>query len=1189
MRLKYLELQGFKTFCNKTRLQFNDGISVVVGPNGSGKSNISDAMRWVLGEQSIKNIRCMKLEDVIFAGSESKRPHGFASVTLVFDNQNRKLVYSEDEVSITRRYYRSGESEYFINMKPVRLKDINELFMDTGVGKDGYSIVGQGKISSIVSAKPIERREIFEEAAGISGCRYRKEDAEHKLKQASENLVRVKDILSELETRIGPLKKQSEKAKLYLKYTEEKKDIEIGLWLDSLEKSKLSMEEYRGKLNFLKEQKEGISKKVSKVEIDIENTVSESNLCLAEIDNLRRFLCTVDEQISEGKNKISLLNSDIGHNNETIDKSDAEISEIETVLKDLENNLMFKNNIYELKKEDIKSKKDEIERFEDKLKENENQMSGHKDGGEQVTKEIDLLDKDRRKKDLDRLLLENSIKEFEIRKENIKNSILIKKDKLEKANKTVDNKKQKFNDIFKKLDSVSDKYSKISLDIQNKKVEYSKSLELLQNINLDIENHRRKIKLLEDFESHMEGFSNSVRSVMKESKLGSLKGIIGPVSSIIRTTSEYSIAIDVALGMAAQNIITVSEGDAKQAIYFLKNNKFGRATFLPISSIKGNKISTNELIGNLGIKGIACDLCECLDEYKGILNYLLGRIVIVDNLDNAVYISKKFSSRFKIVTMDGQVINSGGSLTGGSISGRTGFMSRVSEINELKDITKTLENKRFNYKIIVDSLNEDLEKQENLINKYKSEISEFSSMKNDLSIQMSIIKSEKESDEKVLIELYNQKQYLIDKIDNNKKQILNYIKSIDVLDSKIKDLKSRYGKMKAINDKFLEQNQNINNKIPELKIEHVSLEKEMELINLEMLSIKRSKEEKKQRIKILSEENSRLKNINEAAFNDVNLLDLKIKELHKKKVDSEKKINSLKVKREELEKLSSLLRKEEKDISNENEIIIKELSRLEEKGINIQKEYDEIIAKLWDEYGMTLGEAKENYSKLRDINDSKKRLILLKSNIKNLGEVSVSSIEEYKEVNKRYIFMSSQVEDIEKSRKELTNVINGLDKDMKKIFLDKFEEINKNFSNILNELFGGGFGKLTLENSDDILTSGINISVRIPGKNEIHLEALSGGEKSLVAIALYFAIMKVNPPPFCVLDEIEAALDDVNVDRFASYLRKICAKTQLIIITHRRGTMEEADVLYGVTMVQEGVSSLLELKVSEIMDKVLSV
>lgn len=1187
MKVKYLELQGFKTFPNKTKLQFKEGISVVVGPNGSGKSNVSDALRWVLGEQSIKNIRCLKMEDVIFAGSESRKPHGFASVTLAFDNQDGRLPYKDTEVAVTRRYYRSGESEYLINMRQVRLKDINELFMDTGVGRDGYSIVGQGKISAIVSAKPRERREIFEEAAGISGCRYRKEDAENKLKQASENLVRIKDILSELESRVGPLKKQSEKAKLYLKYAEEKKLSEISLWIYNLDKYKLEINEFKAKLDALQLQKSELDEKIEKVGSDIENSSHENNSCMAQIDGLRRSNQETESEISQSVNKIALLKSDIKHNEDTILKAIDETRQLESSLKDIENNLIYKNKVYESKKEEVQEKENQIKDSEIELQKLQLEIADYRSGVQSVYVKIEDLEKNKNDKHLKIMLLKNSIEEFNSQKSSINQSISDKSQSFDAIGQNIQELENKLCDLNEEFDALSSKRSEFENKLKLKKNKREDNVRKLKEAILENRNRENKIKILEDLENQMEGFSNSVRSVIKKSKSGELQGIVGTVSSILTTNPEYSVAIDIALGMSAQNIVTVSESDAKNAILFLKSGRLGRATFLPISSIKGNSLNVSGLASCPGFKGIASDVCTCDSKYAQVLNYLLGRVVIADNIDNAIAISKKFASKFKIVTMDGQVINAGGSLTGGSVSGKAGFISRISEINKLKSEKSKVDSELIVMRKHCDELGQELEQDEKILTEYKSKIQEMSLNKNELNIKISNLKQQESSNKKIMEELDSNVRDLLSKIASNEEDIKKYSQEIRSFDKELAALDIQRQEIEKSDDKFKQKNQTLLQKIPELKIELVSLQKELEIFAMEISSINNGKSEKNTRIQQLGQENERLQNLNESASKEITVLENSIQGLKKRKTESENKIENLKNKRENLERSSSELRKQEKELLSENQIIIKELSRLDERGINIQKEYDSIIAGLWDEYGMTLGEAKSVATEIKDINEEKKKLNTLKSNIKGLGEVNVASIEEYKEVNKRYCFMNEQVEDIEKSRRELNNVISGLDKDMRRIFLEKFNDINNYFSKIVNELFGGGAGKLMLENSEDVLESGINISVRVPGKNEIHLEALSGGERSLVAIALYFAIIKVNPPPFCLLDEIEAALDDVNVDRFAGYLRKICDKTQIIVITHRRGTMEEADVLYGVTMAQEGVSSLLELQVGEVMSKIL--
>ncbi len=1184
MKLKFLELQGFKTFPNKTTIKFVDGISAVVGPNGSGKSNISDAVRWVLGEQSVKNLRCNKLEDVIFAGSGSKGAQGLASVRLVFDNKDGCVENLDDEISIMRRYSRSGESEYFINMKPARLRDINELFMDTGMGKDGYSIIGQGKIDEIISSKASERREIFEEAAGISGCRYKKEDAICRLNQAEDNLKRVKDILYELESRVEPLKRQSDKAELYMQYSESKRGLEISLWMREIDSYRSGISQHKEKLEIIRDKKRETEQILLEFEKKIEQCVYNSNLCIAGIDECRRNISQADEDISKNNSELMILKNNIENNVESIRKYESEIGENKDELTELDRQINEKSDLFDKKSSDIQVKNESLERMIQDLEKIKDKFFGRTGVDSDIESELKSAEKQKSDTDIEKLLAQSQLEDAESRCESIGSALESKKAELKRAKEHLEDKNRAASEISQKLEALIKDESVICSDLDAKTEQYNVKKNALQKLILDSGSELRKIKLLEELRQNLEGFSHSVKSVMKESGIGNIRGIIDTVSNVLKVPAGYATAIDISLGAAAQNIITENEESAKSAINFLKKGKLGRATFLPITSVRGSRAELKDTGVCRGILGIAGDLCEYDDRYKNIINYLLGRIIIADNIDNAVVIARNFSNRFKVVTLDGQVINVGGSLTGGSVSSKTGLISRSSEIEELKKNYDKINKKKLDLEKETHNLKKHIDENKSSLSRRKEEIEKIRTEKNSLMSDISVLSNQINNYKISIKELNDELQSQAEKKENLSGKINKYDETFTVLDEKINGLKVKLAQVQSVKTKFEKQSEEKNLEIQKLRTELLMMQNETDVISVEMSSLKNKREENIRRIDKLSLQIDNIKVQNRDMGEQAGLLDLKIEEISEKKESLCKKVEKIKAERESLEKVSSQLRKDEKDKSHINENLVKELSRLEERGINMQKEYDTTVAKLWDEYNLTLGEAKGYTLDIEDLGSAKKELSILKSKIKALGEVNTAAVDEYKEVNERYLFMREQVEDIERSKKALVNVINNLNKDMKDMFVSKFDEINKNFSYIVNELFGGGCGRLTLEDSEDVLSCGINISVQVPGKKEIHLEALSGGEKVLVAISLYFAIIKVNPPPFCVLDEIEAALDDVNVDRFAKYIRKVCEKTQFIVITHRRGTMEESDALYGVTMEEEGISKLLELRVNEVIN-----
>lgn len=1182
MKLKSLEIQGFKTFCDKTKIEFEDGISAVVGPNGSGKSNVSDALRWVLGEQSVKKLRCAKLEDVIFAGSVSKKAQGVASVKLIFDNKDKTMSNLDDEVSILRKYYRNGDSEYFINMKSVRLKDINELFMDTGLGKDGYSIIGQGGIDAIIKAKPSERREIFEEAAGISGCKYKKEDAETRLKKADENLLRIKDILFELESRVGPLKKQADDAKVYMEYFEQKKALEVGLWVKEIDFCKIKLDESKEKLNTLKNSKLNLEETLFNLEKNIEESASNGTACLLRADELRRTLSELDLKLSDEKGRLLLLNNNIKSNTDTTVKLENEISENAERTLRLQETMDQKLKLFNEKEEELNAKRQKLNNDIKNFEGSKDKFCNHENEWNDIKSVLEVLEKDKNEKSIKAAIKESDIKGCESRNEEIKALILNKEGLKRDIEAKISTKETEANSVSTELNTVFEELEGFKKGFSEKRREYENLEKTLQKLRLDSEGELRKIRLLEDLDRNMEGLSRGVKSVILKAREGRLKGVIGAVADALKVEPKYAVAIDISLGAAVQNIITEDETAAKNAINFLKEEKLGRATFLPLTAINGKGADTHVVASSDGFIGLASDLCECEKRFEGIKLYLLGRTLIADNIDSAIKISKKLSGKLKIVTLDGQVVNAGGSMTGGFVSAKTGLIGRAGEIKRLKEGQKELEKRVKEAQKDLEDAGECIKNEKKVISEQEQKLENLKSKKSLIFTELSKMNSERAHYDTGIDELEKEKKIQLDKKLKLTEEMNSLAHELNEAKKKIDETKLKLSQMTELNSKISKENELKSMKIQEDELKLVSMEKELEILNVEISALKGEKKEKAQRQESLALEIENLKCASDEAARNIVTSEENIRALEKEKEGIYIEIDKSKTERESFEKLSMELRKEEKERSRQNELLIKDISRIEEAEKIVQKDYDRIVAGLWDEYEMTLEEAKNISGDIEDINKVKKELKLIKLKLKGLGNVNISAIEEYKEVNERYSDLKEQVDDIELSKKELIGIINSLNKDMKTMFLNRFNEINQNFSQIIRELFGGGSGKLILEDKENMLSCGINISVQIPGKKEINLEALSGGEKALVAISLYFAIIKVNPPPFCVLDEIEAALDDVNVERFAKYLRKVCGKTQFIVITHRRGTMEEADALYGVTMEDEGISKLLELRLKEL-------
>lgn len=1185
MLLKSLELHGFKTFPDRIKLSFDKGITSIVGPNGSGKSNISDAIRWVLGEQSAKTLRCSKMEDVVFNGTDKRKKTGYAEVTLSIDNKDRILPFDGDEVAVTRRYYRSGESEYMINKATVRLRDIHELFMDTGLGRDGYSMIGQGKIDSIVASKSEERREIFEEASGISRYRYRKTEAERKLKSTEENLVRLRDIVGELEDRVGPLKKQSEKAQKFLVLSEEKKGLEIALWLNTLDNSANIIKEQDDKIDIQRAQYENAEQELANISSETESIYLKNGEITSKIDTIRRNISQFESEVSNNNALISVANNDIEHNKETITRLETEIEQIDNSFTEIESQIKEKKENVEKLKLNIEEKQKEYNEVSENLNTISVDASRSGDEIQELNSKLAELSQKSANAKVVLLTSDSSINELNERIESLNSSLSEKESNLETTSKMLEDYKAQGKDSAEKVEMLSNSIKGLELKINNLKAKNENSKGEIDILTLDSNEKLRRSNILEDLEKNLEGFAHSVKTVMNLSRHGKIGGIHGPVSRLIKVPTDYAVAIETALGGAMQNIVTGNEEDAKRAIRTLKENKGGRATFLPIATIKPRYLNENGIDSCFGFIGVASDLCDCKDEYKGILQNLLGKIVIAEDLNSAVSIAKKYSYRFKVVTLDGQVVNAGGSLTGGSLNKRTGLLSRASEIEKYRKEAKALADKANELKERYSNSQQEFAKYEADILGTRGDLSteqqelirlrtEYKACQNEYDSLVSSIDFTKNE----IVECEN-------KISNLQKDKETADKEFSAFEEEIANIEKTTSNLTGNRLALTEKREQLSEKLQNIRLEIVTFEKDKEALISEIRTSEYNSQHQTERKENLRNQivsvNSNIDIINKKIESYTNISN----NYQDKIAEFNNAIEKLNGDKEKFEKKSVELRQKEKDLNSTREVSGRELARLEERKINLQKQYDDIIAKLWDEYELTKRQAEEISIEIENVSTARKRLNEIKSSIRGLGSVNVSAIEEYKEVSERYEFLGAQVSDVEKSKNEIERLINNLTKQMKDAFIENFHEINKHFGETFKELFGGGTASLELANPDDILNSGIDIIAHPPGKIVVHLEALSGGEKALVAIALYFSIMKVRPAPFCVMDEIEAALDDVNVDRFAQYMRRMTDRTQFITITHRRGTMEESDVLYGVTMQDEGISKLLELRASEVAAK----
>ena len=1185
MYLKAIEMQGFKSFPDKTVLNFGKGITAVVGPNGSGKSNLSDAMRWVLGEQSTKNLRGSKMEDVIFSGTDSRRAVGFAEVTLKLDNSDMALNNPKKEVTVTRRYYRSGESEYKINGEQARLKDIHELFMDTGLGRDGYSMISQGKVETLISGKSDDRRDMLEEAAGISHYRYRRADAMRRLNQAEENLLRLRDILTELETRVGPLKTQSEKAQKFLEYAGEKKNLEIGLWLYTIEKTKNDLREHEKKITIVDAQYGEVCKSLEEITEKIDSSFAETQRITVAVDEIRRACAQLEEQASLLESQIAVQENTILHNNETIERIEREKTEendtdteIGTQIADAE------KSIAELEAS-IEEKKAELNSFTGELDVLSNENSKSAQRSVELSEKMSALSLEIADNRVVSSTAASSVEEIENRISVIDELTESRKSVLETLQTQCKEAEEELERIVERNTELNNSLSGIELLATKRKEKLDKLKDQENILRNDIQFKNSRIAMLSDLEKNMEGYQGSVKAVMREVRRGVLKGIHAPVSQIITVKDKYSSAIETALGAQIQNIVTDTENDAKKAIGFLKESHAGRATFLPLTAIKGKVLDEKDLDDCFGYINLACELVQYDKKYTEIIKSLLGRTVVAEDLDAAIAIAKKYNYKFKIVTLDGQVVNAGGSMTGGAKLQNAGILSRGNEIEKLKA-----------------SLNESKEDLEILLKDMEAQQESFSSAYAELEgckAEIISLGEEKIRVEGVLalrkgnFENTLQTQTLADE---EKAQLTDRIKTINdgassaneklvTLQAELDKVEAELSALTGDRESLREKREKLTADAAQINLSIATAEKEIEAKKEEIERLQNRSTSHKDKLSQLDSEIEEINKRNEEIRERIEVLNGEAEGLRTQSSASKEQVASLISKREQYEQENGKLRILEREKTEEREKLGGEKARLSERKETMEKEFEDIQNKLYDEYELTKREAEELDIVIEDIPEAKKRLNELKSKIRGLGNVNVSAIEEYKEVSERYTFMHTQVSDVEKSKAELIKLINELTGKMGVQFKEQFDKINFSFAQTFSELFGGGKASLVLTDESDVLECDIDIKVQPPGKNVQNISLLSGGEKGLSAIALLFSILKVNPCPFCIFDEVEAALDDVNVARYASYVRRMTNNTQFILITHRRGTMEEADMLYGVTMQEKGVSKLLELKTAEMATK----
>ena len=1179
MYLKKLEMQGFKSFADKTVFEFKKGITAVIGPNGSGKSNIADSIRWVLGEQSMKSLRGSKSEDIIFAGTQNRKSLGFAEVNMVIDNTDGSLPVEYSEVTVTRRIYRTGETGYFINKVPCRLKDILELFMDTGIGKDGYSIIGQGKIDEILSNKSEDRRKIFEEASGIVKYRTRREESEKKLEQTKLNLVRINDILSEIEGNIEPLKLQSEKARKFLSLREELKNIEVGLFILKINTYKEKLEELEKNKDIFENQSLEENNKLEKMQSlkqELKNQIEEITLELERIQTLG----------FESENKIERINSEINvskekisNNSENKNRLENEITVSNLTISNLEEERKGKLS----KKENLKENK---EKFAKELEEKEEEL--RKISQKLSSKELEIESKKKKVEELkeEKYTVENEITEQDVNFQNYENRKKQTEKELSIIISELDEKRMHKNDITSAFSKIEIEKNKIEEKVKQDKVEREALERKIKDLEIRINNlvdeqrlKKSKYNFLVETEKEKEGYTKSVKELLIacENNPTLKKGVHGILANIVSTDEKYNTAIEMCLGASLQNIVTQKEEDAKKLIEYLRINKLGRASFLPIEAVHGKKLE-NLKKGN-GIIGLASDLVKYKKEYEGIVLNLLGRTVITENMDYAIALAKENKYSFRIVTLDGDIINPSGAITGGFVNKKTSnILGRSEEIKKLENEIKKLEEKieildKEKEEIKVDGKNKEIE--ENAKKLQEIEISYAREKEKLIQLEENInsIISRKEKLALEKEELENKKKDSLDKKRNLQENILNLQKQIEIISKEIEEFAS----LNKENQKYIDD---LNLDITNLKISvssfdesSTSMDEIIQRIEQSISNEKQLIENKKLQIEKMEEQNISIRD---------NIVELQnnIEKIKQEVLGSSQKIEDLKNSKNEK---NNKLDEEEKNIEKQFENIqnVKEqLVKIGIKKTNTEQDISDTINELWNEYEITPNNAKD-YPLPTNVQETQKRVNELHNKIKELGSVNIDSIEEYKKTKERYETMCEQRLDLENTMAKLRDIIQEMTKTMKVQFSEKFKQINTNFNEVFRELFGGGKAELVLEDEENILECGIDIKAQPTGKKLQNMMLLSGGEKALTAISLLFAILKINPAPFCILDEIEAALDDVNVYRFAEFLKKFSDTTQFLVITHRKGTMEAADTVYGITMEENGISKLLSIKLKE--------
>ena len=1179
--LKALEIQGFKSFPDKTVLDFGEDITAIVGPNGSGKSNISDAIRWVMGEQNSRQLRGAKMEDVIFGGTEKRNQMGFAQVTLVIDNTEHIFpTRDEAEVAVTRRYYRSGESEYYINKQSVRLKDVNELFMDTGMGREGYSIIGQGKIDEILSVKSGERREVFEEAAGISKYRHRKEEAERKLERTQENLVRINDKIAELELQVEPLRQQAETAKKFLVLRDELRVLEISVWLEQLQNIRTA------KLK-LESDAELAAEECRRAQAALDASYEESERCGQQVrqndmdaEALRARLNGLESAVGEEESAVAVLRTGVTHNEESLRRLEQELADSDS----RRDNLQGQIDGQLARAADIDAQLTAMEQELDALLHQAQELADSAKGAAAEAETLRAREAMAVAAAADGRAQLSAITagaaEIAQRRETVEQELSAAREKLENSEKESKENRRALRDAQEEAQAVQNiiQGHSLKMDSRRKKAEDAAAAKL--KLTMDAAALDDRIRLLTEMEKEYEGFSKAVKTVMQAAEKNTLRGIHGPVAGLMTTKQEYALALEIALGGALQNIVVDREEDAKSAIGFLKQRDSGRATFLPLTAIRGAELR-EDVSGEYGFVGVASRLVQHEAQYDNVFRDLLGRTVVVEDLDSGIAMARKYRNAFRIVTLDGQVINRGGSMTGGSVSRNAGVLSRANELSRLTEKQGAMHEKLRAAAQQAEDSQRELQKAEYEVqvakeqqHKAEAEVLTFQTKQDHYDILLDSLRLSCETMEQELSGFER-------RAGEDQTRIREVQAAIDKAESDAAALRREAQEKLAGQTDLNDATDRLAETVSRKKAEQAALlaEKDAALRGAE--DLRRVQADMAADRAGRDQLAARFRADNERAASDIAAHQTRIDELTQQ-------AETLRVKLEKLaqEKLALEAQREQQSREGRqlNEALLNATqaeSRLRQKLEGSAMEESQILDKLWERYELSHSAAQEQRIELESVSKATRRIAELNREIKSLGTPNLGAIEEFQRVNERYTYLSDQRTDVEKAKEELTGVIDQLTVQMTDIFGRQFKLLNESFQETFLELFGGGKAQLELEDESDILNCGIEIRVQPPGKQLKTITLLSGGEKAFVAIALYFAILKVHPTPFCVMDEIEAALDEANVVRYARYMRRIAGKTQFIVITHRRGTMEEADVLYGVTMQEKGVSRILTINLND--------